>query len=277
MPGTNLTREEAATRAALVTVGRHHVALDVTTGPETFSTTSTIQFTLHPARRRDLPRLRRGHRRGDHRERASTSTRPSTTPTAGCACPGLAAENVVVVVATGRYTNTGEGLHRFVDPVDDEVYLYSQFEVPDSRADVRRSSSSPTSRPASPSRSPRPAHWQVVSNSPTPSPTRPATATATLALRRHRADLDATSPRWSPARTTWCATTVTSRRGEVPARHLLPPLAVASTSTPTTSSTSPSAASRSSRRSSTAPTRSRSTTSSSRRSTTRARWRTPAA
>ena len=29
--------------------------------------------------------------------------------------------------------NTGEGLHRFVDPVDDEVYLYSQFEVPDSR------------------------------------------------------------------------------------------------------------------------------------------------
>ena len=29
--------------------------------------------------------------------------------------------------------NTGEGLHRFVDPVDGEVYLYSQFEVPDSR------------------------------------------------------------------------------------------------------------------------------------------------
>ena len=34
---------------------------------------------------------------------------------------------------TGRFTNTGEGLHRFVDPVDDEVYLYTQFEVPDSR------------------------------------------------------------------------------------------------------------------------------------------------
>ena len=27
--------------------------------------------------------------------------------------------------------HTGEGLHRFVDPVDGEVYLYSQFEVPD--------------------------------------------------------------------------------------------------------------------------------------------------
>ena len=29
--------------------------------------------------------------------------------------------------------NTGEGLHRFVDPVDGEVYLYTQFEVADSR------------------------------------------------------------------------------------------------------------------------------------------------
>ena len=29
--------------------------------------------------------------------------------------------------------NTGEGLHRFVDPVDDEVYLYTQFEVADAR------------------------------------------------------------------------------------------------------------------------------------------------
>ena len=37
------------------------------------------------------------------------------------------------MVADFAYTNTGEGLHRFVDPVDGEVYLYSQFEVPDSR------------------------------------------------------------------------------------------------------------------------------------------------
>ena len=35
--------------------------------------------------------------------------------------------------ADAVYMNTGEGLHRFVDPVDGEVYLYSQFEVADSR------------------------------------------------------------------------------------------------------------------------------------------------
>lgn len=28
-----------------------------------------------------------------------------------------------------EYFNTGEGLHRYVDPADGEVYLYSQFEV----------------------------------------------------------------------------------------------------------------------------------------------------
>ena len=51
----------------------------------------------------------------------------------GIALPGLAAENELVVVATGRYMNTGEGLHRFVDPVDGAVYLYSQFETADAK------------------------------------------------------------------------------------------------------------------------------------------------
>ena len=31
------------------------------------------------------------------------------------------------------YTRTGEGLHRFVDPVDGEVYLYTQFETADAQ------------------------------------------------------------------------------------------------------------------------------------------------
>ena len=35
--------------------------------------------------------------------------------------------------AVGLYTNTGEGLHRFVDPVDGAVYLYSQFETADAK------------------------------------------------------------------------------------------------------------------------------------------------
>ena len=40
---------------------------------------------------------------------------------------------MLVVRADCTYSHTGEGLHHFVDPADDRVYLYSQFEVPDAR------------------------------------------------------------------------------------------------------------------------------------------------
>ena len=54
-------------------------------------------------------------------------------PEDGLALPDLAADNTLVVDADLLYTNTGEGLHRFVDPVDGEVYLYSQFETADAK------------------------------------------------------------------------------------------------------------------------------------------------
>jgi aminopeptidase N len=37
--------------------------------------------------------------------------------------PPLATSNELVLVVEGNYSKTGEGLHRFVDPVDGEVYL----------------------------------------------------------------------------------------------------------------------------------------------------------
>jgi aminopeptidase N len=81
----------------------------------------------------------------------------------------LEKENELVVVAQGKYTNTGEGLHRFVDPVDQEVYLYTQFEVPDSRRmfavfeqpDLKATFSFNITAPS---------YWKVISNSPTPEP-----------------------------------------------------------------------------------------------------------
>ena len=44
MPGQNLTREEAATRADLVAVHSYDVVLDLATGPTTFATRSTVRF-----------------------------------------------------------------------------------------------------------------------------------------------------------------------------------------------------------------------------------------
>src|SRR5260370_38394705 len=48
VPGTNLTREEAAERARLVSVSSYEVELDLTTGPETFASTSAVPFSPEP-------------------------------------------------------------------------------------------------------------------------------------------------------------------------------------------------------------------------------------
>ncbi len=213
MPGTNLTREEAATRAALVTVVTHDVELDVTRGPETFATRSTIRFTCsEPGAETFLDFI------GGSVE--SVTVNGAEVDPEGAfvdsrvRIAGLAADNEVVVVATGRYTNTGEGLHRFVDPVDDEVYLYSQFEVPDSRRmypvfeqpDLKAEFGFTVTAPA---------HWQVVSNSPTPEPEPAGEGTATWRFER--------TPRISSYITALVAgpydvvrDTVSSRAGEVP-------------------------------------------------------------
>lgn len=65
--------------------------------------------------------------------------------------------------------NTGEGLHRFVDPVDQEVYLYTQFEV----ADCRRMFAvfeQPDLKATFQFSVTAPKYWNVVSNAPTPQP-----------------------------------------------------------------------------------------------------------
>src|SRR6202007_2479275 len=47
------------------------------------------------------------------------------------ALDGLAEHNTLVVDAQCAYSHTGEGLHRFEDPEDGEVYLYTQYEPAD--------------------------------------------------------------------------------------------------------------------------------------------------
>ena len=132
----NLTRDQAAERAALVTVDSYHVALDLTDGngkpsENTFRSVTTIEFdalagadtyidlaadTVHSATL-------------NGREIDVSGYDEST----GIPLAGLLARNVLVIDANCRYSNTGEGLHRFVDPVDDQVYLYSQFETADAK------------------------------------------------------------------------------------------------------------------------------------------------
>jgi aminopeptidase N len=168
LPGENLTRVEAQERAALISTHSYDVVLDLTTGPETFRSTTTARFSASAGASTFID--------------AITSAVHSVTlngveldPAAvsdgiRIQLDNLADENELTVVADALYTNSGEGLHRFVDPVDGEVYLYSQFEVPDSRRmyavfeqpDLKASFTFTVTAPAG---------WAVISNSPTPEPT----------------------------------------------------------------------------------------------------------
>ncbi|MDP3207529.1 MAG: aminopeptidase N, partial [Rhodoglobus sp.] len=167
MPGENLTRIEAQERAALVTTDSYDVTLDVTTGAEMFRSTTVVRFAAKPGASTFIDALTRTVHsvtlNGVELDVAAVSDNVRI------ALDGLAASNELVVVADFAYTNTGEGLHRFVDPVDDEVYLYTQFEVPDSRR-VFAVFEQPDLKATFAFTVTAPAAWEVVSNSPTPVP-----------------------------------------------------------------------------------------------------------
>ncbi|MGN6428213.1 MAG: aminopeptidase N [Leifsonia sp.] len=168
MPGENLTRIEAQERAALVTTHEYDVVLDLTTGPETFRSTTTVRFSATEGASTFIDAITRTVHsvtlNGVELDPAQVSDGVRIR------LEGLQAENVLTVDADAIYTNTGEGLHRFVDPVDGEVYLYSQFEVPDSRR-MFAVFEQPDLKATFRFTVTAPAHWAVVSNSPTPEPT----------------------------------------------------------------------------------------------------------
>lgn len=167
MPGENLTRIEAQERRDIIDTQSYEVSLDLTKGAEVFGSRSVVRFTATPESLTFIDLIAR-----DVREISLNGEQldpDEVFADSRIALAGLQAENVLVVDADCEYTNTGEGLHRFVDPVDGEVYLYSQFEVPDSRRvfavfeqpDLKATFQFTVTAPAS---------WKVVSNSPTPEP-----------------------------------------------------------------------------------------------------------
>jgi aminopeptidase N len=174
VPGTNLTRIEAAERAELLHVDSYDVDLDLTTGPETFRSVTEISFsctTPGASTFLDLiaPRVHDIVLNGRELD-------PATAYADGrIVLDGLAGTNVVKVVADCAYVRTGEGLHRAVDPADGEVYLYTQFEVPNART-MYATFEQPDLKGTWRLSVTAPADWQVVSNSPTPEPSPVATA-----------------------------------------------------------------------------------------------------
>lgn len=160
----NITRAEAAERSALISVTSYDVILDVTSSGPTFSTDTTAIFACaQPGSSTwiDLiaPTVESVTLNGvelDVKDVVQGSR---------ILLANLEAMNTVRVVAQGKFMNTGEGLHRFVDPVDNETYLYTQFESADARR-MYACFEQPDMKAIFTLTVTAPAHWKVISNSP---------------------------------------------------------------------------------------------------------------
>ncbi|MBU4213339.1 MAG: aminopeptidase N [Actinobacteria bacterium] len=161
MPERNLTRDEAGTRSAVVTTGSYQVDLDLTRGPDVFGSTTVARFAAVAGATTFIDLIARKVRTVELNGRELDV---AATVTDGRVAIGpLAAQNVLRVVADCEYTRSGEGLHRFVDPVDEQVYLYSQFEVADARR-VMACFDQPDLKATFELTVTAPAGWTVVSN-----------------------------------------------------------------------------------------------------------------
>ncbi|WP_406097977.1 aminopeptidase N [Streptomyces sp. NBC_01013] len=124
-----LTRDEAQARAQFLDVQQYTIDLDLTAGEETFDSRTVIQFTALAAGDTFVelkPATLRSISLDGHPLNPSDLTEnrfPLTSLTAG--------PHELRVDAAMRYSRTGEGMHRFTDPTDNETYVYTQLFMED--------------------------------------------------------------------------------------------------------------------------------------------------
>ncbi|MEV4317801.1 aminopeptidase N [Actinocrispum sp. NPDC049592] len=184
MAAPNLTRDQAQQRAQLLEVQSYEIDLDLTDGggkpgDTVFASRTTVRFrsleagastwidiiaaSIDSATLNGVELDVSGYREDD-----------------GIQLPDLAENNELVVHAQCRYMNTGEGLHRFVDPVDNSVYLYTQFETADAKR-MFTCFDQPDLKAVYTLTVTAPEDWKVISNAPVES----AEDTEGGAVRRH--------------------------------------------------------------------------------------------
>jgi aminopeptidase N len=160
VPGTNIKQVEAAERSAIIKVSSYAIDLDLTTGAENFRVKTTVKFAgLKPGATTYIDCV------GAHVISAKLNGADFDPRFDGetIYLPALAAENVLEIEHDGVYSNSGEGLHRFVDPADDEVYLYTQFETGDARR-MYACFDQPDQKATFAISTITPAHWEIISN-----------------------------------------------------------------------------------------------------------------
>jgi len=170
VPGVrNLTEVEATERARLLDVTGYDVSLDLSSAgraadSRTFRSVTQVRFRCaEPGATTFI-------------EVAADSVRSATLNGApvdltgwsaenGLTLTGLAADNTLLVDADFLYSASGQGMHRSVDPVDGETYLYSQFETADAQR-VFACFDQPDLKSVFTWHACVPAHWRAISNMP---------------------------------------------------------------------------------------------------------------
>ncbi|MGW1800106.1 aminopeptidase N [Streptomyces sp. NPDC001984] len=126
----SLTRTEAERRAALLTVERYDVDVDLTglpDGPEV-RCVSTVTFSCHEPGAETFVDCAAQVRSATLNGNPLTPTGDGRIP-----LPALAEHNVLRVESVQADTTTGEGVHKATDPADGEVYVWMSFEPDQAR------------------------------------------------------------------------------------------------------------------------------------------------
>ena len=167
MSGTNITRKEAQERSAVVTAKSYEIELDLSTRDDNFPSKTKIEFAAREGNSTWVdyiaPKVTSIELNGESIDLAAHDG-------FRIHLSGLKSHNTLVVVGESKYMNTGEGLHRFIDPVDNEIYLYTQFEIADARR-VYACFDQPDQKATFKFTITAPSHWKVQSNSATPAAT----------------------------------------------------------------------------------------------------------
>ncbi len=161
----NITRVEAATRSQLISKPEYTVALTLTGVGETYSCVSSINFIAQENASTWIDLVAQSV---DSIWLNGSELKVSEVfDGSRIKLNDLKINNTLKIKANCIYMNTGEGLHRIVDPVDNQTYLYTQFEVPDCRRvfpvfeqpDIKGTLALTVTAPSK---------WNLISNSPTP-------------------------------------------------------------------------------------------------------------
>ncbi|MCV9995986.1 aminopeptidase N [Paeniglutamicibacter sp. ZC-3] len=165
----NLTRDEAAWRAGTLRMVSCEVDLDLSTAQDPsvtgYRSLTTLCFTVHGTTGTFIDFI--------HESVQSITLNGAPVDPAKAVAGsriylhGLAAGdgevNTVVIDGHAKYSRSGEGLHRYVDPADGQTYCYTQFEPADARR-VYANFEQPDLKAPFTFIVRAPHHWHVASN-----------------------------------------------------------------------------------------------------------------